>query len=177
MALEYGSVSQSRYDKTPMVCLGLSRSMRLRLKNVERVRINIIYTPEQEDKEAEKDAAKKEIWIRLANLYLKFDMRIEIGIWIGTHSLLSTSLDTLETVARRIVDPRWSQPEIDAYRPKFISVMECEEMEDGETAIELLEDAGFAVVESLDSVETTLARGVDTFEEVFDLMATAYDAD
>jgi hypothetical protein len=83
-------------------------------------------------------------------------MRIDIGIWIGQDSDVASFLQTLETAAEDIMNPRWNPTDVGVLHPKFTVVLECEDMDDpddAETAIELLEDAGFAVVESLAPAE------------------------
>jgi hypothetical protein len=144
----------------------------LRLKDVERAMIPVVYNNEQHD------AVMNEMWIRLANVYLKHDMRLDIGIFIGQDSDVYTLLQRLETAADRTVDLLWSLNVSDVHPPEFNAVLECGMMEnpdDVERVVKILEAAEWDVVKSLGEAEMKMAWGVETFEGVFEMMATDYD--
>jgi hypothetical protein len=140
--------------------------------------IPVVYNNEQHDEEAEEDAVMNEMWIRLANVYLKHDMRLDIGIFIGQDSDVYTLLQRLETAADRTVDLLWSLDVPDVHPPEFNAVLECGMMEnpdDVERVVKILEAAEWDVVRSLGEAEKKMAWGVEKFEGVFEMMATDYD--
>jgi hypothetical protein len=150
----------------------------LRLKDVERAMIPVVYTNEQHDEEAEDDAVMNEMWIRLANVYLKHDMRLDIGILIGQDSDVCTLLPRLETAADHTVDLLWSLDIPDVHPQEFNAVLECGMMEnpdDVERVVKILEAAEWDVVRSLGEAEKKMAWGVEKFEGVFEMTATDYD--
>jgi isochorismate hydrolase len=79
-----------------------------RLTDVERANIRVMYTAEQYDDEADDKTVMKEMWVRLANSYLEYDMRIDIGVWIRQDPQSSALLNVVQRAADRTVDLPWS---------------------------------------------------------------------
>ncbi|KAH6866834.1 hypothetical protein J4E91_003922 [Alternaria rosae] len=136
----------------------------------EREDFNIRFTGRNLLEQARMDAVMYQMWMRLANLYLKTNERIEIGVWIGNDAACYEFVQQLDSAIEDIINPRWDASDSGMYRPKFAVTIECsgEVESDVEDVVQDFKDARFEVSEELEPEEMQSKWGVQTFDGVFD---------
>ncbi len=128
--------------------------------------------------QARMDAVMSQMWTRLANLYLRSDERIELGIWIGNDHACDRFVQQLDSAIEDIVGPRWDASDFGMYRPRFGVTIQCsEEVESGDipSAVQDLKDAHFDVSDELDSEERESRWGVHIFDGLFEARELSSD--
>jgi len=140
------------------------------LADDERENFDTIFTRRNLVEQARMDAVMYQMWTRLANLYLKTNERIEVGVWIGNDAACETFVELLPSAIEDIINPRWDASDTGMYRPKFAVTIECsEEVEsDVEDIVQDFEDARFEVSEELEPEEMESRWSLKTFDGVFE---------
>jgi len=140
------------------------------LADDERENFDTVFTRRNLIEQARMDAVMYQMWMRLANLYLKTNERIEVGVWIGNDAACEEFVELLPSAIEDIINPRWDVSDSGMYRPKFAVTIECSEEVDAdvEDIVQDFEDARFEVSEDLEPEEMESRWSLKTFDGVFE---------
>lgn len=140
------------------------------LADDEREDFNARFTGRNLVEQARMDAVMYRMWTRLANLHLKMDERIEIGVWIGNDAACYKFVQRLDSAIEDIINPRWDASDSGMYRPKFAVIVECSEEVESDVVdiFQSFKDARFDVSEELEPEAMESRWVVKTFDGVFE---------
>jgi hypothetical protein len=141
------------------------------LADAERESFSTTFTSKNLIERTRMDAAMSQMWIRLANLYLRSDKRVEVGIWIANDAACDLFVQKLDSAIDDIVNPRWDAFDLGISGPKFSVTIECSdevESDDVQDVVESFKDAHFEVSEELEPEAMELRWGVRTFDGLFE---------